>query len=53
MKFEIYITFLILIYETSFYLAIEQAIKKSDCTKLYNYLKGYSINYNNDYFTSM
>jgi len=45
MNFGIFITILFIIYETSFYLVIGQAIEKNDCTKLFNYLKGDSIIY--------
>jgi len=40
MKFGIFFTFLLLIYELSYYLAIGQKInkEKSDCNKLYNFL---------------
>jgi len=47
MNFGNFITFLYLIYEISFNLVIGQAInnEKNDCTKLYNFLRGDSIDY--------
>jgi len=49
MKFLNFITFLFSIYQTSFNLVKGQATdnRKSDCTKLYNYLYGDSKNYAN------
>jgi len=46
MEFGKFITFLFLIYETSFYLVTGQSTK-SDCTKLYNFLKKDSKDYSN------
>jgi len=50
MKFGKFVTFLYLIYETSLYLVIAQLVpeEKSDCTKLYNYLKNDSNDYGNN-----
>lgn len=49
MKFLIFVASLFLIYELSFNLVIGQTVnnEKSDCTKLYNFLKGNSEDYAN------
>jgi len=41
MKFINFVSFLLLIYEASFYLVIGQTInnEKNDCTKLYNFAR--------------
>jgi len=50
MKFRIFITFLFVIYEISFYLVRGQTTdkEKSDCTLLYNFLKGDTKDYGNN-----
>jgi len=50
MKFGIFLPFLFLIYETSFYLVKGQTSNegKSDCTLLFNFLNGDSKDYSND-----
>jgi len=50
MKFENFKAFLFfLFYEISYNLVIGQTIgKKSDCTKLYNFINGDSKNYSNN-----
>jgi len=53
MKFGIFLTFLFLIYETSFYLVSGQTNdNRSDCTKLYNFLKGDDVDYANNCCTN-
>jgi len=50
MKFLSFVAYLLLIFDTSFYLVIGQAVnnEKSDCTKLYNFLKGDTNDYANN-----
>jgi len=50
MKFGVFITFIFLIYEPSFYSVIGQTteIEPSDCTKLLNFLKGDKKNYDKE-----
>jgi len=47
MKFGGFIAFLFLIYETSFYLVTGKTTDKSDCTKLYNFIKNDTEDYSN------
>jgi len=48
MKFGIFLAFLFLLYEVSFYLVSGQTTdNKSDCTKLYNFLNGDDADYAN------
>jgi len=50
MKILRYVVSLFIIYETSFYFVIGQIVdnKKTDCTILYNFLNGDSIDYANN-----
>jgi len=49
MKYLIFVAYLFLIFKTSSYLVFGQTInkEKNDCTKLYNFLNGDSIDYDN------
>jgi len=50
MKFGNYLSFLFLIYETTFYLVTGQFVngEKNDCTKFYNFIRGDDKVYSND-----
>jgi len=48
MKFGIFVTFLFIIFDTSFYTVIGQTTLKSDCTILYNFINKDDKDYAND-----
>jgi len=48
MKFGVFVTFLFLVFDTSFYMVIGQETIKSDCTILYNFINNDDKDYGND-----